>query len=48
MKNIYQSPEVEILNFAAAEKLAALGLGLNEIGAPTIGGSETGDIPLIF
>ena len=26
MKKIYQSPEVEVMNFAAAEKLAALGL----------------------
>ena len=30
MKKIYQSPEVEVMNFAAAEKLAAL--GLEEIG----------------
>jgi len=47
MKNIYQSPEVEVMNFAAAEKLAALGLGLDEIGVGTkISGSDPSDIPL--
>lgn len=45
MKKIYQSPEVEVMNFAAAEKLAALGLGLDEIGA-IVGGSLPGDIEL--
>ena len=43
MKKIYQSPEVEVMNFAAAEKLAAL--GLDEIGL-VVGGSEPGDIEL--
>lgn len=43
MKQLYQSPEVEILNFAAAENLAAF--GLEEIGL-VIGGSEAGDIEL--
>jgi len=49
MKKLYQSPEVEVMNFAAAEKMAAINetmfLGLDDVGA-TVGGASNGDIPL--